>query len=135
MQIFSYAGTGCFTNVNRTVHLSEKAVDLPGEARSDLDIFLAYADAMDFTDNSGRPLIRWRTPEEAFDAWASVTAGRPVDYTGRSGADQHRFGSRRVPGRSRPGERPYAASDRGRRPHHQPRAGGDPGLPPRSGRR
>ena len=40
--------TGCFTNVNRTVHLSEQAVEPPGEARSDLDIFLAYADAMGF---------------------------------------------------------------------------------------
>jgi anaerobic selenocysteine-containing dehydrogenase len=76
--------TGCFTNVNRTVHLSDKAVDPPGEARSDLDIFLMYADAMGFTNRSGRPLIGWRTPEEAFDAWASVTAGRPVDYTGLS---------------------------------------------------
>jgi len=76
--------TGCFTNVNRTVHLSEKAVDPPGEARSDLDIFLMYADAMGFTNNSGRPLIQWRTPEEAFNAWASITAGRPVDYTGLS---------------------------------------------------
>ena len=74
--------TGCFTNVNRTVHLSEKAVEPPGEARSDLDIFLMYADTMGFTNNSGRPLIDWRTPEEVFDAWAAVTAGRPVDYTG-----------------------------------------------------
>ncbi len=76
--------TGCFTNVNRTVHLSEKAVEPPGEARSDLDIFLMYADAMGFTNNSGRPLIEWRAPEEAFNAWAAITAGRPVDYTGLS---------------------------------------------------
>ncbi|GAA2128903.1 molybdopterin oxidoreductase family protein [Nocardioides bigeumensis] len=76
--------TGCFTNVNRTVHLSEKAVDPPGEARSDLDIFVMYADAMGFTTSSGRPLIEWRTPEEAFDAWKAVTGGRPVDYTGLS---------------------------------------------------
>lgn len=76
--------TGCYTNVNRTVHLSEKAVEPPGEARTDLDIFLMYADAMGFTNSSGQPLIGWRTPEEAFDAWAAVTAGRPVDYTGLS---------------------------------------------------
>jgi anaerobic selenocysteine-containing dehydrogenase len=76
--------TGCFTNVNRTVHLSEQAVDPPGEARSDLEIFLMYADAMGFTNRSGEPLIGWRTPEDAFDAWAAVTAGRPVDYTGLS---------------------------------------------------
>ena len=76
--------TGCFTNVNRTVHLSEKAVEPPGEARSDLDIFLAYADAMGFTDNDGAPLIGWRTAEEAFNAWREATRGRPVDYTGLS---------------------------------------------------
>ena len=76
--------TGTFTNVNRTVHLSDKAVDAPGEARSDLDIFLTYADRMGFTDKDGAPLITWRTPEEVFDAWRAVTAGRPVDYTGLS---------------------------------------------------
>jgi anaerobic selenocysteine-containing dehydrogenase len=76
--------TGTYTNADRTVHLSEKAVEPPGEARSDLDIVLAYADAMGFTDLDGEPLIGWRTPEEAFDAWRSVTAGRPVDYTGLS---------------------------------------------------
>lgn len=76
--------TGCFTNVNRTVHLSEKAVEPPGEARGDLDIFLAYADAMGFTDKDGYPLITWRTPEEAFNAWREATRGRPVDYTGLS---------------------------------------------------
>jgi anaerobic selenocysteine-containing dehydrogenase len=74
--------TGTFTNVNRTVHLSEKAVDPPGEARSDLDIFMMYAAAMGFRDADGAPLIGWRTPEEAFDAWREATRGRPVDYTG-----------------------------------------------------
>jgi anaerobic selenocysteine-containing dehydrogenase len=74
--------TGTFTNVNRTVHLSDKAVEPPGEARSDLDIFLMYADAMGFTDKDGAPVITWRTPEETFDAWRAITAGRPVDYTG-----------------------------------------------------
>ena len=74
--------TGTFTNVNRTVHLSEKAVDPPGEAKSDFDIFLMYAAAMDFRDRDGTPLIDWRTSEKAFDAWRETTRGRPVDYTG-----------------------------------------------------
>jgi anaerobic selenocysteine-containing dehydrogenase len=64
------------------VHLSEQAVNPPGEARSDLDIFLMYADAMDFRDKDDSPLIPWRTPEEAFDGWRQASAGRPVDYTG-----------------------------------------------------
>jgi anaerobic selenocysteine-containing dehydrogenase len=76
--------TGCFTNVNRVVHLSEQAIQPPGQARSDLDIFLMYADAMGFVDRDGAPVIKWRTPEAAFDAWKAVTAGRPVDYTGLS---------------------------------------------------
>ncbi|MFJ3202879.1 molybdopterin oxidoreductase family protein [Streptomyces sp. NPDC086989] len=74
--------TGTFTNADRTVHLSEKAVDPPGSARSDLDIFLDYARRMDFRDRDGRPLIGWSGPEEAFEAWKRCSAGRPCDYTG-----------------------------------------------------
>ena len=76
--------TGTYTNVNRTVHLSEKAVEPPEGCRSDFDILLMYADAMGFTDKDGRPLVTWRTPEEAFDAWRECTRGRPCDYTGLS---------------------------------------------------
>ncbi|RKF27917.1 molybdopterin oxidoreductase family protein [Micromonospora globbae] len=76
--------TGTFTNVDRTVHLSEKAVDPPGEARADLDIFLDYARRMDFRNRDGQPLIRWTTPEEAFEAWKECSRGRPCDYTGLS---------------------------------------------------
>ncbi|KPI20551.1 Nitrate reductase [Actinobacteria bacterium OV450] len=74
--------TGTFTNADRTVHLSEKAVEPPGSARSDLDIFLDYARRMDFRDRDGRPLIGWSAPEEAFEAWKRCSAGRPCDYTG-----------------------------------------------------
>jgi anaerobic selenocysteine-containing dehydrogenase len=74
--------TGTFTNADRTVHLSGKAVDPPGQARADLDIFLDYARRMDFRDRDGGPLIPWRTPEEAFEAWKRCAAGRPCDYTG-----------------------------------------------------
>jgi anaerobic selenocysteine-containing dehydrogenase len=76
--------TGTFTNADRTVHLSEKAVDPPGEARADLDIWLDYADRMGFTDRDGAPLVRWRTPEEAFEAWKECSRGRPCDYTALS---------------------------------------------------
>jgi anaerobic selenocysteine-containing dehydrogenase len=76
--------TGTFTNVGRTVHLSDKAVDPPGQAKSDLDIFVMYADQMGFTDRDGMALLSWRTPEQAFDAWRACTRGRPVDYTGLS---------------------------------------------------
>lgn len=76
--------TGCYTNVDRTVHLSQKAVEPPGEARADLDIFLDYARRMEFKDKDGAPLIKWSTPEEAFEAWKQCSKGRPCDYSGMS---------------------------------------------------
>jgi ferredoxin-nitrate reductase len=74
--------TGTFTNADRTVHLSEKAVQPPGEAKSDLDIFLDYVRRMDFRDKDGQPLIKWDDPESAFEAWKECSRGRPCDYTG-----------------------------------------------------
>ncbi|NUT94705.1 MAG: molybdopterin-dependent oxidoreductase [Saccharothrix sp.] len=74
--------TGTFTNADRTVHLSAQAVDPPGEARSDLDIFLDYARRMDFRDKHGDPLITWDDPESAYRAWQECSRGRPCDYTG-----------------------------------------------------
>jgi ferredoxin-nitrate reductase len=76
--------TGCFTNVDRTVHISHKAIDPPGQAKSDLDIFLDFARRMDFRDKDSQPLIKWRTPEEAFEAWKACSRGRPCNYTGLS---------------------------------------------------
>ncbi|AKD55260.1 molybdopterin oxidoreductase [Spirosoma radiotolerans] len=74
--------TGCMTNVDRTVHLTQKAIEPPGEAKADLDIFVDYARRMDFRDKDGAPLIKWTTAEEAFAAWRECTRGRPCDYTG-----------------------------------------------------
>lgn len=76
--------TGCSTNVDRTVHISHQAIAPPGEARSDLDIFLDYARRMDLRDRDGAPLIKWSDPEGAFEAWKECTRGRPCDYTGLS---------------------------------------------------
>ena len=76
--------TGTFTNVDRTVHISHKAIDPPGDARADFDIFLDYARRMDFRDKDGAPLVKWTTPEEAFEAWKACTVGRPCDYSGLS---------------------------------------------------
>nr|WP_281363241.1 nitrate reductase [Nocardioides perillae] len=84
--------TGTFTNVDRTVHLSEKAVEPPGEARSDFDILVDYARRLDLRDKDGAPLVKWTTPEEAFEGWKECTRGRPCDYTGLS-YDELRGGS------------------------------------------
>jgi len=76
--------TGTFTNADRTVHLSEKAVEPPGEARADFEIFLDFAQRMDFRDKDGGPLITWTEPEEAFDAFKAITMGHLADYSGIS---------------------------------------------------
>ncbi|WP_433327796.1 molybdopterin oxidoreductase family protein [Spirillospora sp. CA-294931] len=74
--------TGTITNADRTVHLLEKAVEPPGEARTDLEILLEFARRMDFRDKDGGPLVTWSDPESAFEAWKRCSAGRPCDYTG-----------------------------------------------------
>ena len=74
--------TGTFTNASRVVHLSDKAVDPPGVARSDLSIFLDYSRRMGFTTLDGSPLLTWEGAEEAFEAWKECSRGRPCDYTG-----------------------------------------------------
>lgn len=84
--------TGIFTNVDRTVHLSEQAINPPGDARDDLHIFLDYARRMGFKDQDGNPLLDWSGPEDAFRAWQNCTRGRPCDYTGLS-YDRLRGGS------------------------------------------
>ncbi len=76
--------TGCSTNVDRVVHLNHKAIEPPGEAKSDLDIFLDLARRMDFRDKDGAPLIKWTDAEGAFNAWRECSRGRPCDYSGLS---------------------------------------------------
>jgi ferredoxin-nitrate reductase len=73
---------GTFTNHDRTVHLSEKAVAPPGEARTDMEIFLDYATRLGLQDKDGRPLLKWQTAEECFEAFGEITRGRPCDYSG-----------------------------------------------------
>jgi anaerobic selenocysteine-containing dehydrogenase len=74
--------TGTFTNYDRTVHLSEKAIEPPGEARPDMDILLDYAARLGLRDLDGAPLLKWSTPEEAFEAFKAMTRGRLCDYSG-----------------------------------------------------
>ncbi|KAL4939129.1 hypothetical protein BDV06DRAFT_231248 [Aspergillus oleicola] len=71
--------TGCFTNVDRTMYLTHKAIDPPGEAKSDLDIFLDFANRMNFRNKDGNPPIPYQSPEEVFDEWKKMSYGRPLD--------------------------------------------------------
>ncbi|MCA1691695.1 MAG: molybdopterin-dependent oxidoreductase, partial [Actinobacteria bacterium] len=70
---------GTFTNSERRVSRVTKAVEPPGQARSDFDIFLAMADAI---GARGELYPGWKTPEDAFSEWARVSAGRLCDYSG-----------------------------------------------------
>ncbi|HEX8086958.1 MAG TPA: molybdopterin-dependent oxidoreductase [Solirubrobacteraceae bacterium] len=92
---------GTFTNADRTVHHSDKAVDPPGEARPDLDIFLDYARRMDFRDKDGAPLVKWHDAASAYAAWQACSAGRPCDYTSFSydalrAGDERQWGGERL---------------------------------------
>jgi predicted molibdopterin-dependent oxidoreductase YjgC len=75
---------GTFTNADRTVHLSEQAVEPPGHTRADMDIFIDFATRLDLRDKDGEPLVKWSTPEECFEAWKRCSKGRPCDYSGLS---------------------------------------------------
>ncbi|HEX6422009.1 MAG TPA: nitrate reductase [Acidimicrobiales bacterium] len=70
---------GTFTNSERRVSRVHKAVEPPGEARSDFDIVLALADRLGVRDEV---FGGWATPADAFDEWRRVSAGRLCDYSG-----------------------------------------------------
>ncbi|MBI3555567.1 MAG: nitrate reductase [Deltaproteobacteria bacterium] len=72
---------GTFTNVDRTVHISHKAIEPPGEARSDFDIFIDFARRMDFRDKDGNQFPPFNSPEEAFDHWRECSRGCICDYS------------------------------------------------------
>jgi anaerobic selenocysteine-containing dehydrogenase len=72
---------GTYTNSERRVSKVNRAVDPPGEARSDFDIFLHLARALGCADEL---FPGWTKPQDAFDEWKRVSAGRLCDYSGMS---------------------------------------------------
>lgn len=70
---------GTFTNSERRVSKVNRAVDPPGDARADFDIFLAFAETLGVR---AELFPGWRTPEDAFEEWRRVSAGRLCDYSG-----------------------------------------------------
>jgi assimilatory nitrate reductase catalytic subunit len=70
---------GTYTNSERRVSKVNRAVDPPGEARSDFDIFLDVAGALGVRDEL---FPGWSTPRDAFEEWKEVSAGRLCDYSG-----------------------------------------------------
>ena len=70
---------GTYTNSERRVSKVNRAVPPPGEARPDFDIFLGLADRLGVRDEL---FPGWATPEDAFEEWKRVSAGRLCDYSG-----------------------------------------------------
>ncbi len=70
---------GTYTNSERRVSKVNRAVDPPGEARSDFDIFLALAEKLGCREEL---FPSWNNPEHAFEEWKRVSKGRLCDYSG-----------------------------------------------------
>jgi assimilatory nitrate reductase catalytic subunit len=70
---------GTYTNSERRVSKVNRAVLPPGEARADFDIFLDLAGELGCRDDL---FAGWTTPEDAFEEWKRVSAGRLCDYSG-----------------------------------------------------
>jgi assimilatory nitrate reductase catalytic subunit len=72
---------GTYTNSERRVSKVNKAVEPPGEAKSDFDIFLAVAEKLGVRE---RLYPGWSGPKDAFEEWRLVSKGRLCDYSGLS---------------------------------------------------
>jgi anaerobic selenocysteine-containing dehydrogenase len=70
---------GTYTNSERRVSRVNAAVEPPGEARADFDIFLAVAERLGCKEEL---FPGWSGPRDAFDEWRRVSAGRLCDYSG-----------------------------------------------------
>jgi assimilatory nitrate reductase catalytic subunit len=69
---------GTYTNSERRVSRVRKGVDPPGMARSDFEIVLGLAEALGHQSL----FTGWRGPQDAFEEWQTVSAGRLCDYRG-----------------------------------------------------
>ncbi len=70
---------GTYTNSERRVGKANVAVQPPGEALPDFDIFLRVARVLGCKDEI---FPNWTQPEDAFNEWRRVSEGRLCDYSG-----------------------------------------------------
>ena len=70
---------GTYTNSERRVSKVNRAVDPPGDAKPDFDIFLAIAEKLGCREEL---FPGWTSPRDAFDEWRRVSDGRLCDYSG-----------------------------------------------------
>ena len=69
---------GTYTNSERRVSKVNKALDPPGQAKSDFDIFLEIARRQGCYETLFRG---WTKPKDAFEEWKQVSKGRLCDYS------------------------------------------------------
>ena len=70
---------GTYTNSERRVSKVNRAVNPPGEAKPDFEIFLMLARKLGCYDELFQG---WKGPQDAFEEWKKVSAGRLCDYSG-----------------------------------------------------
>ncbi|MDP8942706.1 MAG: molybdopterin-dependent oxidoreductase [Actinomycetota bacterium] len=70
---------GTMTNSERRVALVRKAIEPPGEARPDWEVFARLGRALGFAGH-----FDWTDAAAVFDEYVRCTAGRPCDQTGLS---------------------------------------------------
>lgn len=71
---------GTYTNSERRCNRANKAINPPGEAKSDFDIFLEFSSYFEGVKELIYP--QWNTPLDAFEEWKRVTQGQLCDYSG-----------------------------------------------------
>ncbi len=70
---------GTYTNSERRVSKANKAINPPGEAMSDFDIFLEISRKLGVVE---KIYPGWRNVGDAFSEWKQVSKGRLCDYSG-----------------------------------------------------
>jgi len=70
---------GTYTNSERRVSKVNKAVEPPGEAKPDFDIFLELAEELGCREEL---FPQWKKPADAFEEWRGVSRGQLCDYSG-----------------------------------------------------
>ncbi len=69
--------TGTFISAERRIQLVEQVIEPPGEAKPDYEIIWLTARAMGYEH-----MFPYRSPEQVFEEWKSITQGRICDMNG-----------------------------------------------------
>jgi ferredoxin-nitrate reductase len=98
---------GTMTNSERRVALCRKALEPPGEALADWEIFARLGRALGHDEH-----FAWSTPAEVYDEFAALTAGRHCDHSGISHDRLRSEGSLQWPCPAEPGPEAHPGTPR-----------------------